>query len=70
MSHDPLRFDYITECSRMLGSYARSIDEAAYRGNEKAVRVYFECLRAVAKDLDKTLKEIEKQQKQSAKEAA
>ncbi|MEN9393195.1 MAG: hypothetical protein RLZZ104_1538 [Pseudomonadota bacterium] len=70
MTDDPLRFDFIIECSQMLGSYSRSIDEAAFRGNEKAVRVYFECLRAVAKDLEKTLREIEQAQQQQAKEAA
>ena len=70
MSHDPLRFDYIIECSVLMESYSRSLGEAAYRGNEAQTRAYFKCLQMVARDLNKTLCEIEEQAKAAKKEAA
>ena len=57
--NDPLRFDFITELCGYMESYSISLSEAARRGNAEACRAYFECLRATARDLNKTLQEVE-----------
>ena len=59
MTHDPLRFDFILESSELLASYSISLSEAAHRGNAEACRAYYRCLQAVARDLNKTLVEVE-----------
>ena len=59
MTHDPLRFEFVVECSELLASYSISLSEAACRSNEQSCRAYFEAIRAVARDLNKTLSEIE-----------
>lgn len=56
---DPLRFDFIVECSELLASYSISLSEAARRENEASCRCYFDALRAIARDLNKTLVEVE-----------
>jgi hypothetical protein len=66
MSHDPLRFAYLTECAELMRSYCVCLGEGASRGNEAVVRAYFEALRAVGKDIDTTLKEIEASAKREA----
>ena len=63
-----LRLDYIRECADLLASYAVSISEAAYQGNPERVRAYFDCLRLVGRDINRTLSEIEAAEK--AKEPA
>jgi hypothetical protein len=71
MITDFLRFDYIIECSEVIEAHARMLGDAASTGNESAARAHFECIRLAAKDLDKTLREIERQtEKPKAKEAA
>ena len=70
MSRDPLRFSFIIELSVLMESYCRSLGEAANRGNEAQTRAYFKCLQAVARDLNRTLCEIEEQAKAAKKEAA
>jgi hypothetical protein len=59
MTHDALRFDFIVESAELLASYSISLSEAGRRSNAEACRVYFDCLRAIARDLNKTLSEVE-----------
>ncbi len=66
MSHDPLRFHYLTECAELMRSYSVCLGEGAARGNEAVVRAYFEALRQVGKDIDATLREIEAAGKKEA----
>ena len=59
MTHDPLRFDFIQESAELIASYSISLSEASRRSNAESCRVYFDCIRAIARDLNKTLQEIE-----------
>jgi hypothetical protein len=68
-----LRQQFIHECAQIIAEHADMISDASRTGNEAAARAHFECIRLAAKDLDKTLREIERQiakPKAKAKEAA
>jgi len=62
MTYDFLRFEFISQSSELIASYSVSLAEAARRGNPQAARVYFDCIRAVARDLNKTLQEVENEE--------
>jgi hypothetical protein len=71
MIHDWLRHQFIYECAGIIAEHSEDIQSAARRGNEEAIRMHFECIRLVARDLEKTLREIELQvEAPQAKEAA
>lgn len=55
-----LRQQFIHECAQIIAEHADMISDASRTGNEQAARMHFECIRLAAKDLDKTLKEIER----------
>lgn len=65
-----LRQQFIHECAQIIAEHADMISDASRTGNEQAARMHFECIRLAAKDLDKTLREIERQVMTKAKEAA
>lgn len=65
--HDWLRFQFIYECAEAIERHAYLIGDASMTANEQAARAHFECIRLVAQQLEKTLKEIEKQQPKPAK---
>jgi len=66
---ESLRFSYLLECAEMMRRNNERFREAAWDENPDAARAYFEAMRAIGKDIETTLREIERSQ-QPAREAA
>jgi hypothetical protein len=67
---DGLRFTYLLECAEHMRRSTERFREAAWDENPDAARCYFEAMRAIGKDIETTLREIERSQQQPAREAA
>ena len=67
---DGLRFTYLLECAEMMRRSNERFREASWDQQPEAARIHFEAMRAIGRDIEATLREIEISQKPQAKEAA
>lgn len=56
---DWLRWQFIHECAETIAEHADMLGHCARTGNDVSARTHFECIRLTAKQLEKTLKEVE-----------
>jgi hypothetical protein len=67
---ESLRFSYLLECAEMMRRSNERFREACWDQQHEAARIHFEAMRAIGKDIETTLREIEKARKQPARKAA